>query len=246
MHIETRTRSVIKTVSWRLLATVITASIVFILVGRIDIAALAGGIDMIVKIIFYYIHERCWNKTGFGKQRAVPFVLWLTGLSGSGKSTLANLIFDDLVEKNYKVEQLDGDTVRSVFPQTGFSRDERNSHIKRVGYLASILEKNGVIVIASFISPYKESREFVRGLCKNFIEVYVNTSIEECERRDVKGLYKKVREGRIKHFTGIDDPYEIPENPEITVNTDHKSENESAEEIKKYIQKFLNGNKIFS
>ena len=241
MYIETRIRAVIKTISWRVLATLTTASIVFILVGRIDIAVLAGGFEMILKIIFYYFHERLWNKIHIGKYQVTPFVLWFTGLSGSGKSTLANLIYDKLVKKKYKVERLDGDTVRSIFPQTGFTREERNSHVKRIGYLASMLEKNGVIVIASFISPYKESREFVRGLCKDFIEVYVDTSIEECERRDVKGLYKKARAGEIKNFTGINDPYEIPENPEMIINTEGRTTKEALSKIEEFIKQFLDG-----
>jgi adenylylsulfate kinase len=241
LYIETHTRAVIKTISWRILATLTTATIVFILVGKIEIAAIAGGTEMILKIIFYYFHERIWNRIHIGKKQITPFVLWFTGLSGSGKSTLANLLYNKLVKKGYKVERLDGDTVRSIFPQTGFTREDRNSHIKRIGYLASILEKNGVIVIASFISPYKESREFVRGLCKNFIEVYVDTSIEECERRDVKGLYKKARAGEIKNFTGINDPYEIPEYPEIIVRTDDQSLKVSMEKIEECIKRFFDG-----
>ena len=165
------------------------------------------------------------------------FVLWFTGLSGSGKSTLADKIYMELKSLGKKVEQLDGDIVRDVFPKTGFSKEERDQHIKRIGFLASILERNDVIVIASFISPYRESRDFVRKLCDNFIEVYVSASLEECEMRDVKGLYKKVRAGEIKHFTGIDDPYEIPENPELIIDSEKLSVNRSTEIIFEYLNK---------
>ncbi|MBC8384046.1 MAG: adenylyl-sulfate kinase [Candidatus Cloacimonetes bacterium] len=165
------------------------------------------------------------------------FVLWFTGLSGSGKSTLADKIYMELKSLGKKVEQLDGDIVRDVFPKTGFSKEERDQHIKRIGFLASILERNDVIVIASFISPYRESRDFVRKLCDNFIEVYVSASLEECEMRDVKGLHKKVRAGEIKHFTGIDDPYEIPENPELIIDSEKLSVNRSTEIIFEYLNK---------
>ena len=168
-----------------------------------------------------------------------PFVLWFTGLSGSGKSSIADKLHDTLASRGYRVARLDGDTVRSVFPETGFSRDERNTHIRRIGYLASILEKNGIIVISSFVSPYAESRDFVRGLCGNFIEAYVATSLEECERRDVKGLYRKARAGSIKNFTGIDDPYEPPLHPELTIMTEGKSIDESMLEILTYLRAYL-------
>jgi adenylylsulfate kinase len=148
-----------------------------------------------------------------------PTVLWFTGLSGSGKSTISERVYEVLNEQGYEVEHLDGDAVRDIFPKTGFSRKERNEHIKRVGYLASRLQTHGVFVIGSFISPYREARDFVRDLCDDFTEIHVSTPLEECERRDVKGLYEKARKGEITQFTGIDDPYEAPENPELTIDT---------------------------
>ena len=170
-----------------------------------------------------------------GNQKA--FVLWFTGLSGAGKSTLADKTYRYLKQKGLKVERLDGDKVRSLFPDTGFSKEERDRHIKRVGFLASLLEKNGITVISSFISPYAEARRFVRQLCKNFIEIYVKTSLETCEQRDVKGLYKKVRAGEIRQFTGVSDPYEAPEDPEIIVETDKVSVEESFSFLKQQIEK---------
>lgn len=173
------------------------------------------------------------------KEYLKPFVLWFTGLSGAGKSTLADLTHQYLKEKNIKTERLDGDAVRSIFPNTGFTKEERDNHVKRIGFLASMLERNDVIVIASFISPYKDSRNFVRGLCKNFIEVYVKASVAGCECRDVKGLYKKAREGEIQNFTGISDPYEAPKDPEIVIETDKQSVEESFSVLKNYIDKHL-------
>jgi len=160
-------------------------------------------------------------------------VIWFTGLSGAGKSTLAEALGGYMRSLGQKVELLDGDIVRKVFPQTGFSKKDRDEHIRRMGYLASILERNGVAVIASFISPYRESRDFVRGLCRNFIEVYVSTSLSECEKRDVKGLYRRARAGEISSFTGIDDPYEAPLSPEITIDT-------AGEEVGESLDKLIN------
>ncbi|MBO4711867.1 adenylyl-sulfate kinase [bacterium] len=164
-----------------------------------------------------------------------PCVIWFTGLSGAGKTTLAEKLAAYLKEKGKKCELLDGDTVRNIFPQTGFTKKERDEHVKRMGFLASMLERNGVTVLASFISPYRESRDFVRKMCRNFVEVYVSTSLEVCEKRDVKGLYKKARSGEIKSFTGIDDPYEAPLHPEITINTAEESVEESLEKLVKYL-----------
>lgn len=167
------------------------------------------------------------------------FVLWLTGLSGSGKSTLANRIYKNLCENGLQVERLDGDALRTIFPSTGFSRKDRDEHIQRVGYLASRLEHHGIIVVASFISPYRQARSFVRDLCTNFIEVYVKASLETCQKRDVKGLYKKAADGKISLFTGIDDPYEEPENPEIVIDTDTLSIEQSEKTIMNYLTSYL-------
>ena len=235
MYIEKKRRSVLKTISWRIWATLTTAALVLLLVGEIKIALAVGGLEVIIKMALYFLHERWWNKIKFGKKELVPKVIWFTGLSGSGKSTLSEALYEKMKIKGLKVEHLDGDSIRDIFPKTGFSKEERNRHIRRVGFLASKLEKNGVTVIASFISPYKEARRFVRGLCENFIEVHVATPIEECEKRDVKGLYAKARRGEIKQFTGIDDPYEVPENPEISVDTTGLSIEEAMKKIIKKI-----------
>jgi len=154
-------------------------------------------------------------ETGKGGGR----VLWFTGLSGSGKSTIARRVVESLEGRGLPVEYLDGDTIRDIFPGTGFSREERDAHIRRVGYLASRLERHGITVVASLVSPYRGSRDFVRGLCRRFTEVWVATPLEECERRDVKGLYARARRGEIRQFTGIDDPYEAPLDPELVLDT---------------------------
>jgi len=163
-------------------------------------------------------------------------VIWFTGLSGSGKSTVAHRIADMLRAQGHPIEMLDGDAIRAVFPATGFTKSERDAHVKRVGYLASRLEFHGITVIASLVSPYRESRDFVRSLCRDFIEVYVSTPIEECERRDVKGLYAKARRGEITSFTGVDDPYEIPTSPELVLDTSLLGVEEAATRVLEMVQ----------
>ncbi len=231
VYSETSTRSVLKTISWRVVATLTTAGIVWLVTGRLTLALAIGGIEAVTKMVLYYGHERLWDKIRVGRKTRAPAVIWFTGLSGSGKSTIAVWVAQALEREGHKVERLDGDTIRDIFPATGFTRPERDQHIRRVGYLASRLEKNGVFVVASLVSPYQDSRDFVRGLCDRFLEVYVATPLEECERRDVKGLYAKARRGEIANFTGIDDPYEQPSAPELTVDTSGLSVEQAGRQI---------------
>jgi adenylylsulfate kinase len=160
-----------------------------------------------------------------------PAVVWCTGLSGAGKSTIARAVCDRLLAAGARVEYLDGDSIRSVFPQTGFSRPERDAHVKRLGFLASRLEHHGVFVVCALISPYAEAREYVRSLCRRFVEVYVSTPLDECERRDVKGLYRRARRGEIANFTGLDEAYEPPAAPELRIDTRETSVEEAADLI---------------
>ncbi len=148
-----------------------------------------------------------------------PGVVWFTGLSGSGKSTIAEDVVQACAAQGIAVEYLDGDRVRAMFPTTGFTRADRDEHIRRIGFVAHLLEKHGVLVVCSFVSPYRDARDAVRAMCMRFIEVYVATPLEECERRDVKGLYARARRGEIRNFTGINDPYEPPRQPELTLDT---------------------------
>ncbi|NIS69869.1 MAG: adenylyl-sulfate kinase [Proteobacteria bacterium] len=241
MFKESHLRSAIKAVSWRFWATVTTMLLVYLFTGTIEVALAIGGLEVVLKMLIFYLHERTWDKIRLGKKEVTPFVLWLTGLPASGKTTLANAVHKRLSSDGYKVERLDGDTVRSIFPSTGFSREERNTHIQRVGFLASTLERNGVSVVASFISPYQDSRRFVRSLCRNFVEVHLSTPLEECEKRDTKGLYERARRGVIKNLTGIDDPYEVPGDPELTIESARESVEKSVDRITKYLtdRKFL-------
>jgi len=236
MFKETRLRSTLKTLSWRGLGTIVTTILVFIFTGKILFAVTIGGFEGILKMILYFFHERLWNKISVGKKQVAPFVLWFTGLPASGKSTFADAVYVCLLRNSLKVERLDGERIRAIFPEIGYSKFERDEHIKKAGYLASLLEKNGVIVVASFVSPYKETRDFVRKLCSHFIEIYVNTPLEECEKRDSKGLYKKARKGIIKNFTGIDDPYEAPKNSEIIIDGVNETVSNATQKIFNYLK----------
>ncbi len=167
------------------------------------------------------------------------FTLWFTGLSGSGKTTCSQQVADILRSRGLKVEQLDGDVVRENLSKgLGFSREDRDTNIKRIGFVCNLLTRNDVIAIASAISPYRETRDAVRGeVGEAFIEVFVDCPVEICEQRDVKGLYAKARAGVIKEFTGVSDPYEAPLNPEITVATHEESLEESVGKIIGYLER---------
>ncbi len=193
---------------------------------------LIGAFIFIVCIVLAYFY----GKKKVAKQKK-GWVIWMTGLSGSGKSTLGLALKKVLESKGQRVELLEGDVIRQFFPNIGFTQEARDEHIRRVGFLASRLESYGSVVIGALISPYKESRDFVRSLCMRFVEIHISTSIEVCEARDVKGLYERVRNGEIKQFTGIDDPYELPENPDIVLDTDKLTVDESIKIIMKYLKK---------
>lgn len=160
------------------------------------------------------------------------FILWFTGLSGSGKTTISQAIEPLLKARGCKVEILDGDIVRTHLSKgLGFSKEDRDINIRRIGFVAHLLSRNGVVAIVAAISPYREIREEIRQMEPNFVEVYVEAPLEVCEVRDIKGLYAKARAGEIKGFTGIDDPYEPPLNPEILCNTSKETIEESATHV---------------
>src|SRR4051794_24091323 len=163
------------------------------------------------------------------------FTLWFTGLSGSGKTTIAHLVGPELDRRGLVVEYLDGDTVRTHLSKgLGFSKEDRDTHIKRVGWVASRLTRQGGAVIAATISPYEATRQEARANIDEvgtFVEIFVKASVEERARRDVKGLYEKAFKGEIKEFTGVSDPYEPPLNPELTLDTEHDSAEEDAQKI---------------
>jgi len=163
-------------------------------------------------------------------QRGVT--VWFTGLSGAGKTTISRAVYEKLQSQGQRIEILDGDIVRTNLTKgLGFSKEDRDENIRRIGFVSHLLTRNGVIVLVSAISPYREVREEVRKRIGDFVEVFVNAPLETCEARDVKGLYKRARAGEIKQFTGIDDPYEPPLNPEVECRTDLEELDESIEKV---------------
>src|ERR671918_2167013 len=159
-------------------------------------------------------------------------VIWFTGLSGSGKTTIAHEVEEKLLDAGVPVEILDGDVVRENLSKgLGFSEEDRNTNIRRIAFVAHLLQRNGTFVITAAISPYKAIRDEARAMIKDFVEVFADAPLDVCEGRDVKGLYAKARAGEIKGFTGIDDPYEPPANPEVMCRTDRESVDESAQKV---------------
>jgi adenylyl-sulfate kinase len=160
------------------------------------------------------------------------FTLWFTGLSGAGKTTVSQLVIENLREREMKVEALDGDVVRTHLSKgLGFSKEDRDTNIRRIGFVCQILSRNGVIAVASAISPYRSVRDEVREMVNDFVEVYVHVTLDGAIARDVKGLYKKALAGEIKEFTGVSDPYEEPLNPELTLFTEQETPQESAQNV---------------
>jgi len=166
------------------------------------------------------------------------FTLWFTGLSGSGKTTITNQLVKALRKRSVPLEVLDGDIVRENLSKgLGFSKEDRDTNIRRIAFVANLLSRNGVPVITAAISPYREIRNEAREIMDGrFVEAYVKASVEVCEERDVKGLYAKARSGEIKEFTGVSDPYEPPEEPELVIDTESQSPEESAEQILTYLE----------
>lgn len=191
----------------------------FIIIDEITKQTVGAG--MVRKVLK---EEKIENKKGH--------VLWFTGLSGSGKSTLADAIEKKLLEFGHRTQRLDGDILREhISGGFGFDREGRNKNVEVAGLMAKLLSSHGITVVASFISPYAETRDKLKATIPNFVEIHVSTPLEVCEERDVKGLYKKVRSGEIKNFTGIDDPYEAPKNPHIEISTQGKSIEDAVQEV---------------
>ncbi|MFK5981640.1 MAG: adenylyl-sulfate kinase [Flavobacteriaceae bacterium] len=167
-----------------------------------------------------------------------PLLLWFTGLSGSGKSTIANAVEVALFNKGIHTYLLDGDNVRKGLNNNlSFSPEDRTENIRRVAEVSNLMIDAGLVVLAAFVSPYKKDREMIKNTVKDssFVEIFIDTSLEECERRDTKELYAKARKGLIKDFTGVNAPYEIPENPDVLIETENTSVEDAVNEVMKYI-----------
>lgn len=229
-------RSLIKTLTWRLWATPITVLLVWLLSGNAALALSLGALEFVIKAICFYLHERFWDQVPWFRAHKPAAVVWLTGLSGAGKTTIAKELLALLEARNLPVQWLDGDVTRDYLPSLGFSREARDHNVQTAGFIARTLEARGVTVVASYIAPYRETRAKVRRMCQRFVEVHVATDLETCEARDVKGLYAKARAGEITCMTGISDPYEAPEAPELLIQTKGRTPRECAMEIVAYLQ----------
>ncbi len=264
-------RHIAKSMTWRMVGTVDTVILAWIVTGNPFVGLTIGGFEMITKMILYYLHERVWFKVNLGlpnrerkgyrdKKNLIKnlklqpfkitrfhrnelnnhssFVIWFTGLSGAGKSTLANGLEQYLHERNIRCYTLDGDNIRlGINSDLDFSGEGRKENIRRVAEIAKLMLDAGIIVIASFISPFNEDREEARKIIgdKNFVEIFVDCPLEICEQRDAKGLYEKARKGLIKDFTGISSPYEKPEHPDIILHSAVTGVDENVHMIADYL-----------
>lgn len=233
---ESRRRSVTKTISWRIIATIVTILLSYVWLGEWIASASLGIAVNGVKAALYYFHERSWNLVHWGRSfvKADPkgFTVWFTGLPCSGKSTIADAIAQELRERGIKAERLDPDVIRKhLWRELGYSKEDRDENIKRATYLAHLLAKNGIAVLTSFISPYRELRDHARKELGDFVEVYVKCPVEVCIQRDARGMYKKALAGEIQNFTGISDPYEEPLNPEVVIESDKEPLDESVAKV---------------
>jgi len=237
LYKETNKRSIVKGISWRLIATTTTIIIVYFFFGRLDLAIVAGLTETVLKVGLYWAHERAWFKVKWGKKRIEPFNLWFTGLPLSGKTTIANKVYKELQNLDIPLERIDSKDIRKLIPNIGYTRQDRNAHMKRIGHLVNTLQHNSISTVCSFVSPYHESRKAIREMVKNNIIVYLKTDIESCKQRDYKGVYKKALSGELQNFSGINDIYEEPQNPEILIDTDKVNIEEAVKIILEYIRK---------
>ncbi len=233
---DTKTRSITKSLTWRILGIIILWLLALLLTGDIKQSTILSLLFHLIRFTLYYFHERIWDKIYWGKISKEGLTIWFTGLPCSGKSTIADLLANNLRGKGLRVVRLDGDVLREspLCDDLGFSKEDRDKNIDRVIWLCKILSEGGAIVIPSFVSPYRDKRMEARKEIKNFVEVFVDCSLEECMRKDTKGMYKKAKEGKIKDFTGVSDPYETPIDEEIYLNTEVYS-------LEYCVEKVING-----
>ena len=237
MYRETNKRSIVKGISWRVVATTTTVIIVYIFFGRLDLAIAAGMIETVLKVGLYWAHERAWFKVSWGRKKIEPFNLWFTGISLSGKTTIGDLVYKELEKEDIPLERIDAKDLRDLIPNIGFTREDRNRHMNRVGHLIKTLQKNSISTVASFISPYRESRKAIRNMVKNNIVVYLKSDVETCQKRDYKGVYEKALSGELQNFSGVNDVYEEPQHAEVIIDTDKLSVDEAVQIIVKHVKK---------
>jgi adenylylsulfate kinase len=263
-----RIRHILKTITWRFIGTLDTMAMGWIISGNSIIGVKIGGFELLTKMLLYYFHERIWYRSKFGiseiqeldkKAEQIhvfkqvfqvskqdrnqnighqSFMILLTGLSGSGKSTVANQLEYKLFQNGISTYSLDGDNLRiGLNKGLGFSEEDRTENLRRIAEVGKMMVEAGLVTMGAFVSPMKADRAMIKSIVgvDNFVEIYINTPLEICEKRDVKGLYAKARRGEISNFTGISAPYEKPENPDLTLDTSVLSVDEAVEQIYTYL-----------
>lgn len=239
---ETKKRLLAKSVVWRIVAFILTFTVTLLLANTVaaasTLAIIVAFTDQFIKFFAYYAYEHTWTNIKYGREivKADGATIWLTGLSGSGKTTIAKALIKKLEERLLNVDYLDGDIVRKSFcADLGFTKEDRDENIRRVSYVAQHVSKYALVVCA-FISPYRATRAKIRNTTNNYVEVFVDAPLEVCEERDVKGLYALARAGKIENFTGVSDPYEAPESPDVHVRTDLSTVDECVDQIIEHLK----------
>lgn len=236
MYKDSNKRSIVKGISWRFVATTTTIIIVYVFFGRLDLAIAAGILETFAKIGLYWAHERAWFKIRWGRRKIEPFNIWFTGLPMSGKTTIGDKVFEELSRLDIPLERIDSKDIRELIPDIGYTREDRNRHMHRIGHLVKTLQNNSVSTVCSFVSPYRESRKAIRDMVKNNVVVYLKADIKTCTARDYKGKYEKALKGELQNFTGVNDIYEEPQHAEIVIDTDKTSIDDAVKVIVKYIK----------
>ncbi|HIE40545.1 MAG TPA: adenylyl-sulfate kinase [Thiomicrorhabdus sp.] len=238
MYIETNKRSLIKGVSWRLMATTTTIIIVYLFFGQLDLAIMAGALETVAKIFLYYLHERGWNKIDYGKKRIEPFNLWIIGLPLSGKKVLADKVYEQLLSLKIPLERIESREVRKLLPEIGYERDDRILHIKRVGFLIKKLQRHSVSTICSFVSPYQEARDAVNEMTENYLEVYIDSDPEQYKTIQEAGFIESIDHTQLEDLNRISEDYDKPCNPKIVIKSNENLD-EAVDRIVDYIKKNL-------
>jgi len=237
--IDTKKRSIIKAVSWRLVAVLVLSVVTLALTRDIKTASIITLIYHGFQAFFYFIHERLWNSFSWG--RSSGLLIQMTGMSGAGKSTLANAAAERLRKRGIPTEIIDGDEYRAgLCSDLGFSKEDRNTNIRRLGFVGKVLARNNVVSIIAAINPYDSIRQELSKIHNNSTLVFVNCDLEELKDRDTKGLYHKAllpddHPDKIYNFTGISDPFEAPSDADLIINTQHESVDRSAKKLEKFV-----------
>jgi adenylylsulfate kinase len=239
--VDSKKRSLAKAISWKFLGFIFLATLTYIATNSLKQTGLVATTYHIFMLGLYMLHERIWNKVFWGKTKGL--YIQLTGMSGAGKTTLARILENQIKSRGFKVEVIDGDEYReNLCSDLGFSREDREENIKRLSFVGKVLGRNNVICIMSAINPYNSTREYIRTNVKNSKLVYIKCSLKELMRRDTKGLYKRAllpddHPDKLNNFTGISDPFDEPQKPDLILPTDEMSIKDCVNALERFIIK---------